>query len=178
MASADDSRYPTTAYILTLIGGIFIVLGGLAAMAVYAIGASFFFAFFPGASVFLVGLGLVGLLFGILILYGAIKMKHDPRSAHTWGILVILFSIFSWVGWGGFVVGFLLALIGGILALVWRPPVAAQAAWGQPTAPPPPLAPAPPTSAAAPGQKVCSSCGSANAAGTQFCAKCGAALPA
>ena len=45
-------------------------------------------------------------------------------SAHVvWGILAILFALVSiGVALGGFVVGFLLTLIGGILALTWKPP--------------------------------------------------------
>jgi len=45
-------------------------------------------------------------------------------SAHVvWGILAIVFALASiGVALGGFLVGFLLTLIGGILALAWKPP--------------------------------------------------------
>jgi len=176
MAYGSGQSYPSAAFILSLIGGIFILLGGLYEAAVYAIVGSAFLAFFPGLGALLIALAVVALIFGLIIIFGAIQMRSHPESAKTWGILVLVFAIFSWIGGGGFVIGFLLALIGGILAIVWHPPAPAmgqpgQPTWGQPT----PMAQAP---AAAPaGQKFCSSCGSPNAAGTQFCAKCGAAMP-
>ncbi len=68
-------------------------------------------------------------------------MRAKPRSAKMWGILVIILAFLSFIGGGGYVIGFLLALIGGILALVWRPPAMAQPAWGQPGAPAMPARP-------------------------------------
>lgn len=177
MAAAGGKSYPSTAYILTLIGGIFVLIGGLYTAVITAVIGSAFLAFFPGIAALLIGLGVVALLFGILIIVGAMKMRNDPASAHTWGIIVIILAILSWIGGGGFFIGFLLALIGGILALVWHPPATAQAAWGQPQAPGAPMGMPAAGAPAAAGQKVCASCGSANAPGTQFCAKCGAALP-
>ncbi len=37
------------------------------------------------------------------------------------GILVLVFSIISIIGGGGFILGFILGLVGGILALAWKP---------------------------------------------------------
>lgn len=179
MGYSSGQSYPTAAFILSLIGGIFILLGGIYTAAITAIVGSAFFAFFPGFAALLIGLAVVALLFGLIIIFGAIQMKHHPESAKTWGIIVLVLALLSWLGGGGFFIGFLLALIGGILAIIWHPPAPmmgqpGQAAWGQP----PPMASAPGgTPMAAPGQKFCSSCGSPNAAGVQFCAKCGAAMP-
>jgi hypothetical protein len=183
MAYSSGPNYPTAAFVLSLIGGIFILLGGIYEAAIYAIVGSAFLAFLPGLGALLIGLAVVALLFGLIIIYGAIQMKSHPESAKTWGIIVLILAILSWIGGGGFVLGFLLALIGGILAIVWHPPAPMGGmgqpgqmgqAWGQPS-----MAPAPGagTPMAAPGQKFCASCGSPNAAGVQFCAKCGAAMP-
>ncbi|MEM4427768.1 MAG: DUF6114 domain-containing protein [Zestosphaera sp.] len=47
-----------------------------------------------------------------------------PGRVKTGSILVLIFSILSLftVG-GGFFIGFILGLIGGILGLTWKPPV-------------------------------------------------------
>ncbi len=181
MAMMSESRsYPVGAFILTLIGGIIILLAGIVTATFYAIFGAAVGSLLPGLGALLIGLAVVSLLFGLIIIFGAIQMRAKPQSAKMWGILVIVLAFLSFVGGGGYVIGFLLALIGGILALVWRPPAMAQPAWGQPGAPAMPGAPGwnapPPAAAPAAGSRVCASCGSSNAAGAQFCAKCGAPM--
>lgn len=174
MASPGVKSYPSAAFILTLIGGILIFLSGLVTAATYAILGSLAISILPGLGVLLIGLAVVALLFGIIIMVGGLRMRSDPGSARTWGIIVIVLSLLSLIGGGGFFLGLILGLVGGILAIVWHPPAVAQPAWGQPQAPGAPMSSSPPAS----GGKTCPSCGTSNAAGTQFCAKCGAALPA
>ncbi len=185
MAYGAVKSYPSTAYILSLIGGIFIALSGLITMVAAAILASVAFDVgVPGVGGLLIAFGLIGLILGILVLYGALQLKHRPETAKTWGLLIIVFSLISYIGGGGFFLGLVLGLVGGILALVWTPPptpapgygqpmAPGAPAWGQPVAPP---AAGTPSAAAAGGQRFCSSCGSPNAAGATFCAKCGAPL--
>jgi hypothetical protein len=106
---------PVGAGVLTIIGGFFILLGGF----VFAlIGAIF------AVLGFVSGIFLLGLLVGFLTIIIGFLMLAVP-SAHTvWGILAIVFSLVSLpVALGGFVIGFLLTLIGGILALTWKRPV-------------------------------------------------------
>jgi Family of unknown function (DUF6114) len=46
-----------------------------------------------------------------------------PRAHSVFGVLAILFALVSLVvAFGGFLIGFLLTLIGGILALTWKAP--------------------------------------------------------
>jgi hypothetical protein len=69
-------------------------------------------------------IGVVGLIFGILILVGATMIySGEPSKVRIGSILVLIFSILSLltVG-GGFLIGFILGLIGGILGLTWKPP--------------------------------------------------------
>lgn len=172
MAPPGAKSYPSAAFILTLIGAILIIIGGLYTAAIYAFASAVTFAFFPGLGALLIGLAVASLLFGLIILVAAIQMYRSPGSAKTWGIIALVMSLLSIIGGGGFVLGLILGLIGGILAIVWHPPTMAQPAWG--------AAPAPPMAApvGAPGQKVCGSCGTANVAGATYCAKCGAQLAA
>jgi len=43
-------------------------------------------------------------------------------ARRTWGILILVFSVLSFVGLGGFVVGAIFGIVGGVLALRWKPP--------------------------------------------------------
>jgi hypothetical protein len=136
MASSGAKSYPSTAFILSLIGGIFILLAGIYTAAIYAFIGSALFDFFPGLGALLIGLAVVALIFGLIIIVGAIMLRSKPESSRTWGVIILVLALLSWVGGGGFVIGFILALIGGILAIVWHPPAAPQQAWGsQPMAP-------------------------------------------
>lgn len=171
MAAPGMKSYPTAAFVLTLIGGILVILDGLYTAAIAAYVSSTVLNIIPGLSAILLALGIVALLFGLIMVVGAVKMRSNPESARTWGIIVLIISLISIIGGGGFIFGLILGLVGGILAIVWHRPTMAQPAWGQPAG----TAMGAPASSGGP--KTCSSCGSPNAAGTQFCAKCGAALP-
>lgn len=114
---------PTAAFILSLIGGIFVLLGGIGLAFLGAIIALFTF----GAGAIL---GIFA-IFGIIIIIGAIMMYTKPRSAKTWGIIVLILGIISLIGIVT-ALGGILSLIGGILAIVWKPSGAA------PYPPPPP----------------------------------------
>jgi hypothetical protein len=137
----QGETYPRTAYLLSLIGGILLLIFSLIYVAVLLVLASLFAAvgFGLGAGI-AVGLAVVALLFGVIVLVLAIRLKTSPGSVKTTGILIIVFSVISFVGGGGFYIGAILALIGGILAVIWHPPAPAQQAWGQP----PMAAPNPP----------------------------------
>jgi hypothetical protein len=143
MASSAAKSYPSTAFVLSLIGGIFILLAGIATAILYAFvgGILSVLPGLGGLGALFIALAVVAVLFGLIIIFGAFMMRAKPSSSKMWGAIILVLALLSWVGGGGFVIGFILALIGGILALVWHPPPAPQAAWGQPAAPVAPAAP-------------------------------------
>lgn len=125
---------PTAAFVLSLIGAIFILLGGLAMLAIASAMNSVFAEL--GMGDFGIGfeaVGAMGVIWGIITLIGAIMMNSTDKSRVRIGsILVLIFSIISWFGsLGGLILGFLLGLIGAILGLTWNPPTTEKA-------PPPP----------------------------------------
>lgn len=106
---------PVVAAALTIIGGLFIIGGGLVFAFIGAI-----FAIFGILS----GFFLLGLLVGALTLLMGLLMIVAPSGHVVWGALAIVLAIVSLpLALGGFVVGFLLSLIGGVLALRWTQPV-------------------------------------------------------
>ncbi len=115
----DTEDRPTGAGVLSILGGIIILLGGIAEM---ALGSAVSNATLGAAGSGIIGLGALGFLMGFLILIIGILLLTRSESTGTYGILVIVFSFISLVSFfGGFFIGFLLALIGGILALKWNP---------------------------------------------------------
>ncbi len=115
------SEKPSTAFILSLIGGILVLLGGLALAAVGTL-----LAFFTGFGYLL----YVFLIFGLIIIIGAIMINSNPSSAHTWGIVILILGVISLIGIVT-TLGGIIAIIGGAFAISWKSP-------SQPPNPPPP----------------------------------------
>jgi hypothetical protein len=67
------------------------------------------------------GLWFIGLVAGIAVVIGAMMLGSRPAEHTTWGTLIIVFSIISFFGMGGFFIDAILGIAGGALALSWRP---------------------------------------------------------
>ncbi len=180
--------YPRGAHLLSLIGGILILIDAIVVLIAFAVLGTALASFGLGAfGAIIIALAGIGVVFALLIIFGALRIKSQPTSAHTWGIVIILLALISFLGGGGFYIGSILALIGGILAVVWKPtaPTPGQPygqPYGQPGmgAPGPGMPPPPPpsmTPMAGAGGVTCAYCGTAIPAGSKFCPKCGAAVP-
>jgi len=131
---------PTAAFVLSLIAGVFIVLGGgMRSM----MGSSFGpFGMMSGYGMMGYGysgygygsgyastrglgfelFGILGLIFGVIVIVSAIMLNSRPHEHSTWGVLIVIFSVMSIFGgaMGGLGVGLLLGLAGGILAITWK----------------------------------------------------------
>ena len=135
MTENTTVRYPKTASILAIIGGVVMILCGSVLVA-----ASAFIlphlnygnlntppqlnsAAIPGlVSGIVEVMGIFGLISGIVVLVSAVMLLAVPGQLRIWGVLMLVFSVMSFLGLGGFVVGAILGIIGGILALRWKPP--------------------------------------------------------
>jgi hypothetical protein len=111
---------PAKAFTLSLIAGILILSNAV----LLGIVARWFIGIMPtlpgssgNDSTFLIELATVGAIFGALVLLGALMLHIKPLSKKAWGIMIIVFSIPSVVTGGGFIIGFILGIIGGKLAL-------------------------------------------------------------
>jgi hypothetical protein len=68
-------------------------------------------------------MGILSIVFGIIVIVAAVMLYMSPTQHELWGALVIGFSVASVVScMGGMGIGAILGLIGGILAILWRPP--------------------------------------------------------
>ncbi len=120
----------TTAFVLSLIAGILILLSSIMSLlmlAYYGASFGFFWGMMGGYMGMMgslgvpfgsfIGLILVGLVCGILVIIGAAMLNSHPAEHRSWGIIILIFSIISLVGMGGFFIGALLGIAGGALAL-------------------------------------------------------------
>jgi hypothetical protein len=128
---------PTVAVILSIIGGALMLLGGSMALMMltyYDENSGMMDGFggmmggyrhmmnglgFPYG--LMSGLMLVSLVSGVLVIIGAVMINIHPSQSSTWGIIVLVFSIISFLGMGGFLIGAVLGIVGGALALSWKP---------------------------------------------------------
>ena len=128
-SSATHSAYvsPTAPFVLSLIAGLLMLAGAGMAMMVFSYGTSHY-GFMGGYYGMMGGDGgwsywtaAVGLIAGVAVLAGAVMIYARPASASTWGLVVLIFSVLSFFGMGGFFIGAILGIIGGILAMTWKP---------------------------------------------------------
>lgn len=135
MVTNQTIEKPTTSFILSLFSGV-LILGG-ATMIGYLGSPSHYngmmggyyrdmmggyYGMMSGFGGWFYGFPALGIISGLLVLVGAVMMYTQPRQTTTWGIIVLVFSIVSFSGGGGFFVGAILGLVGGILALAWKQP--------------------------------------------------------
>lgn len=130
---------PTAGFVLGLIGGILILLNALLLVIVATMASTI--GAIVGSPIDLGGLLAVmagiGLIFALIVIVGSIIMYMRPASHVMWGVIVLLFSIFSFVVGGGFYLGAILGLIGGILGIIFKPAAPMAAPYAPPMAPPP-----------------------------------------
>lgn len=115
----------TISFPLSLAGGVLILLGGASNTAwmgtmmgeydgmmgmMQGMMASFGFGMMANAFV-------LSLASGMIVLVGAIMLRMKPQQRSAWGTAIIIFSALSILGMGSFLIGALLGIIGGALAL-------------------------------------------------------------
>ncbi len=120
---SKKNKKPSAAFALSLIAGILILINGAILGAV----SSFIAPFIPGVAetalvtTILYTLMGIGVILGIVVIVAAIMLYQKPSQKTMWGAIILVLSIISIFIGGGFVLGLILGIIGGILALSWKP---------------------------------------------------------
>jgi hypothetical protein len=68
------------------------------------------------------GVGLFGLVSGLIVLGSSVMVRIHPEQSLLFGLLMLIFSVLSFFGSGGFILGAILGIIGGIMTLMWKRP--------------------------------------------------------
>jgi hypothetical protein len=178
--STQIENKPTAAFVLSIIGS---VIGIIVSLALFALGAiaystvsalgSLYGSYYSDYAAGALGWGFaVYFAFGawclissVLVMVFAIKLNANPIEHTKWGALILVFSIIG--------LGTLFGLIGGILALVYKPtPIGAtpqyapqQQYYGPPTQPV--------SYTPTPQMRVCPQCGTQMQSNVRFCPNCG-----
>lgn len=111
---------PTVAFALTLLAGLLMLIDG--AIVLWASSTVASLPAGPAAAAASSLLGLIGgfaILFGLIVTILAIVLMTQPESHVGIGVTVLVFSLISFVVGGGFFIGGILGVIGGILAIVF-----------------------------------------------------------
>ena len=120
---------------------------------------------------------LDALICGIVVLTAGILLHALPKYHVVWGVLGVIFSLFSILSLGGLFLGMILGIIGGAMGIAWKP--------APPQIPTPPV---PPTPAPQPPSVIrerevitrevvmipCAYCGTLMPQTSNFCPNCGA----
>ncbi len=122
--------------------------------------------------------GIVGLVFGLIVILGSVMFYQKPESHTMWGVIILILAIIDLPGFWGFGIGSLLAFIGAILALVYKPQMAPAMMPGQPMGSMPMGAMGTIGTGSSMGQMgmTCKNCGASIPAGAARCPSCGASV--
>ena len=130
-------------FVLSLIGGVFILLGAIIT-SMFTFGSPTIVGSMSGSvgggmmggmnggigmGMMIGGMmgvypifSIIGLASGALVILGAVMLYSRPFEKDLWGTVIIAFSILGVLGgMGGFMVGLVLGIVGGVLALSWNP---------------------------------------------------------
>ena len=115
---------PSKSFLFALAGGILILINA-AALAVVARWDPGFMPKLPGSSgtdpMLLYTLSAFGLILGVFVIMGGFMLRLRPVNKKAWGIVTIGFSIPSVIMGGGFIIGFIMGILGGRSAILGKP---------------------------------------------------------
>jgi hypothetical protein len=119
----SNTEHPTGPFILSLIGGLLVLIDGIAIFLFGISGYIFrYHEYVPFVRPVITAIGIWGIICAIIILAGSFMLNAHLDQHGLWGIVILVFSILSIASGGGFLIGLILGVIGGIWALIWRPP--------------------------------------------------------
>jgi hypothetical protein len=133
----ETNEEANAAFLLSLIGGVLILIGSLVVLGLGISGA--FGVGYMGSmmgpmmgmrggfgpawvfsGVLIIAVSVIGIASAVIVIYGAFSIRDKPAARTTWGALILAFSLISLLSMGGFLVGAVLGILGGILAMVSR----------------------------------------------------------
>lgn len=116
-----SKNYPKTAFYLASAAAILMFISGLFAIFFNALYLAIVWTIWAGLTSLLIGIGLI--ICSLFVSGGAASLVMRPETHALAGATIIIFSILALLmgfGWL-WLIGSGLGIIGGILAILWRP---------------------------------------------------------
>ncbi len=130
----SDNKNPVMAATLSITGGALILINSIFSIILFMIygnlgwftawscpcgmmwrwGGSMMLWPFGGMMIFT---SIIAVVSGIILITGGLMIRANPRDTSLWGVIILIFSIISFLGGGGFIAGSLIGLVGGIIAI-------------------------------------------------------------
>ncbi len=138
MTFLSTSQAFTLAFALSLIGALIVLVVSILNLVWFGTGASFlggyggymhgmmdgyhnFMGNYASSTGFFAGISVVSLICGIILVVTAAMLWVHPQTHVIWAVVIIVFSAVSFVGMGGYFIGAILGIIGGAVALSYKP---------------------------------------------------------
>jgi hypothetical protein len=128
----------TLAFVLSLIGALIVLVVSILNLVWFSTSTSFlggyggymrgmmdgyhnFMGNYASSTGFFAGISAVSLICGIILVVAAVMLWIQPQAHIIWGVIIVVFSAVSFVGMGGYFIGAILGIIGGAIALSYKP---------------------------------------------------------
>lgn len=130
--ATTENRRSAAGFALSLASGVIIIFGGILPWLLFVnfqgspiggmMGGMMMGSW--GAGPWFIGGWLVPLPFvsGAMVFFGAIMMNERPQETRNWGIIVLIFSVLGLAGMGLSILGGVIGIVGGAIALSERRP--------------------------------------------------------
>lgn len=124
MGQTVSEKTSSSAFALSLVGGILIIFGSILMGLIFSNIQTWMDGMMGGGMM----RGMMGtmtagwffgipLIAGILVILGAVMMNTRPQETTLWGLVVLVFSVIGFTGMGLSIVGAIIGIIGGAMAL-------------------------------------------------------------
>lgn len=119
MGLAVSEKRSSSAFALSLVGGTLIILGSILIGLLYSHFQTWMSGMMGGMMGTMMGGWFFGipLIAGILVILGAVMMNLRPQETTLWGIIVLVFSVIGFTGMGLSIIGAIIGIIGGAMAI-------------------------------------------------------------
>jgi hypothetical protein len=128
----------TLAFVISLVGGLIVLLFSLVNLVWFGSGAPNWGGFgdymsnimgeyhsfmgnYGSSTGFFTAVSMVSFVCGVITLMSTLVLRMHPEEHVLWGAVIVVFSAVSFVGMGGYFVGAAFGIIGGALALTYKP---------------------------------------------------------
>jgi hypothetical protein len=133
VSKSNSNLVPSS--ILSIIGGSLMIIGSLVPLALLGMSGHYgmmsgfgdgrmmgggFGMMMPFMWTGIAVISAISIGTGAILIVGGYLIYRKPESAGKWGVVILVASIVGLFGMGGFLIGSILGIIGGILALTKR----------------------------------------------------------